>query len=80
MEQHILKDLLTRWMGGPGTTKGLTWDEQIAMIQALIDNEQIYQMDEGTRAFADVFQEEGLVHGYNCTKSDAEPDLRSQVV
>lgn len=68
MIQSELDALVERFNGKPGTTKGLTHEETLAMLQALIDNGQIYA-DEGLCAFADSFSEFGELTGYDKTKA-----------
>ena len=71
MKQEELDALLTRWKGKPGTTKGLSHEESIAMVQAVIDNGQVYT-DISLCAWAVAFSEPGWVTGFDSAKVPAE--------
>ncbi len=71
MEQDKLDALLARFQGEPGVTQGLTQEEMIAMLQALIDNGRIYTMDSGILAHAEVYAEHGWLTGFDPSKANS---------
>lgn len=71
MIQAEIDELLARFNGKPGTTEGLSHEETLAMLQAMIDNGRIYA-DAGLCAFADAFAEVGDITGYDKTKAPKE--------